>query len=288
MRRDPADAGRRDPSSDDAGRPSQRDGRDRPQPGVPRAHRERLGVSIRVTWAVARRVLWQIRRDPRTIALLLVVPVLLLVLLKYVFAGETERLPNDRRPALRPVPVHRHVPDHVDRDAPRAHERDARAADDPADVAPRSPGRLRHRVRPARGDPGDRRLHGRVPRARPGRRPRRLARRAPRDRERAPRNGARARGQRVRADRVPGRPVHAGAHLPAAAPLRPLHRAQRDGHRPLLGLVGAPAHLLLRRARPRHRPRRARRVVRPRRPRHRLDHVRGPRPRRATLKRRTA
>jgi ABC-2 type transport system permease protein len=32
-------------------------------------------------------VLWQIRRDPRTIALLLAVPVFLLVLLKYVFAG---------------------------------------------------------------------------------------------------------------------------------------------------------------------------------------------------------
>jgi ABC-2 type transport system permease protein len=41
-----------------------------------------------VTWAIGRRVLWQIRRDPRTIALLLVVPVFLLVLLKYVFAGE--------------------------------------------------------------------------------------------------------------------------------------------------------------------------------------------------------
>jgi ABC-2 type transport system permease protein len=45
-------------------------------------------VSVRVTWAIGKRVLWQIRRDPRTIALLLVVPVLLLVLLKYVFAGE--------------------------------------------------------------------------------------------------------------------------------------------------------------------------------------------------------
>jgi ABC-2 type transport system permease protein len=33
-------------------------------------------------------VLWQIRRDPRTIALLLVVPVVLLTLLKYVFEGE--------------------------------------------------------------------------------------------------------------------------------------------------------------------------------------------------------
>ncbi len=45
-------------------------------------------MSFRVTWAVGRRVLWQIRRDPRTIALLLVVPVFLLVLLKYVFAGD--------------------------------------------------------------------------------------------------------------------------------------------------------------------------------------------------------
>ena len=44
-------------------------------------------MSIRATWAIALRVLWQIRRDPRTIALLLVVPVVLLVLLKYVFAG---------------------------------------------------------------------------------------------------------------------------------------------------------------------------------------------------------
>jgi ABC-2 type transport system permease protein len=45
-------------------------------------------VNPSVTWAVAQRVLWQIRRDPRTIALLLVVPVVLLVLLKYVFAGQ--------------------------------------------------------------------------------------------------------------------------------------------------------------------------------------------------------
>jgi ABC-2 type transport system permease protein len=44
-------------------------------------------VSGRITGAIALRVLWQIRRDPRTIALLLVVPVALLVLLKYVFEG---------------------------------------------------------------------------------------------------------------------------------------------------------------------------------------------------------
>jgi ABC-2 type transport system permease protein len=45
-------------------------------------------VNARVTWAIGLRVLWQIRRDPRTIALLLVVPVFLLVLLNYVFVGE--------------------------------------------------------------------------------------------------------------------------------------------------------------------------------------------------------
>jgi ABC-2 type transport system permease protein len=38
-----------------------------------------------VTLATAKRVLWQIRRDPRTIALLLAVPVGLLVLMRYVF-----------------------------------------------------------------------------------------------------------------------------------------------------------------------------------------------------------
>jgi ABC-2 type transport system permease protein len=45
-------------------------------------------VSARVTLATARRVLWQIRRDPRTIALLLVVPVGLLVLMHYVYEGK--------------------------------------------------------------------------------------------------------------------------------------------------------------------------------------------------------
>jgi ABC-2 type transport system permease protein len=45
-------------------------------------------VNGRVTSAIGVRVLWQIRRDPRTIALLLGVPVALLVLLKFVFDGE--------------------------------------------------------------------------------------------------------------------------------------------------------------------------------------------------------
>jgi ABC-2 type transport system permease protein len=45
-------------------------------------------VSPRVTLATARRVLWQIRRDPRTVALLLAVPVGLLVLMRYIFDGQ--------------------------------------------------------------------------------------------------------------------------------------------------------------------------------------------------------
>jgi ABC-2 type transport system permease protein len=47
-------------------------------------------VSARVTVATARRVLWQIRRDRRTLALLLLVPTGLLTLLRYVFDGRPE------------------------------------------------------------------------------------------------------------------------------------------------------------------------------------------------------
>jgi ABC-2 type transport system permease protein len=47
-------------------------------------------VTVRVTWATALRVLRQLRRDPRTIALMLIVPSLLLTLFKYVFEGQEE------------------------------------------------------------------------------------------------------------------------------------------------------------------------------------------------------
>jgi ABC-2 type transport system permease protein len=47
-------------------------------------------VTARVTVATALRVLRQLRRDPRTIALLFVVPPLLLTLFKYVFYGQAE------------------------------------------------------------------------------------------------------------------------------------------------------------------------------------------------------
>lgn len=51
-----------------------------------------------LTVATARRVLQQLRHDPRTIALLVVVPALLLVLLRYVF--DSEAVFNQVAPAL--------------------------------------------------------------------------------------------------------------------------------------------------------------------------------------------
>jgi ABC-2 type transport system permease protein len=47
-------------------------------------------MSARITLATAARVLWQIRRDRRTVALLLVVPTALLVLMRYVFEARPE------------------------------------------------------------------------------------------------------------------------------------------------------------------------------------------------------
>ena len=45
-------------------------------------------MSVRTTFAVARRVLTQLRRDHRTVAMLLVVPCLLLTLLWWMFDGD--------------------------------------------------------------------------------------------------------------------------------------------------------------------------------------------------------
>lgn len=47
-------------------------------------------MTARVTFATALRVVRQLRHDPRTVALLLAVPVLLLVLLRYVFDGRRD------------------------------------------------------------------------------------------------------------------------------------------------------------------------------------------------------
>jgi ABC-2 type transport system permease protein len=47
-------------------------------------------MTLRITLATAARVLRQIRRDHRTLALILLVPALLLTLFKYVFTGQEE------------------------------------------------------------------------------------------------------------------------------------------------------------------------------------------------------
>jgi ABC-2 type transport system permease protein len=47
-------------------------------------------VTARVTLATAARVLTQLRRDPRTVALILLVPVLLMTLLRYVFDAQPQ------------------------------------------------------------------------------------------------------------------------------------------------------------------------------------------------------
>jgi len=47
-------------------------------------------MSVRATAATALRVLTQLRRDPRTVVLLLLVPALLVTLLRYVFHGQQE------------------------------------------------------------------------------------------------------------------------------------------------------------------------------------------------------
>ena len=57
-------------------------------------------MSPAVTWATALRVLTQLRRDPRTIGLILLVPTLLVVILRYVFDGRPETFDRVGGPML--------------------------------------------------------------------------------------------------------------------------------------------------------------------------------------------
>jgi ABC-2 type transport system permease protein len=57
-------------------------------------------VTPRITVATAMRVFWQLRRDPRTIALLLVVPPVLMTLLKYILNGQSETFNRIAAPML--------------------------------------------------------------------------------------------------------------------------------------------------------------------------------------------
>ena len=57
-------------------------------------------MSLRITLATARRVLSQLRRDPRTIALVLVVPAALQILLRYLFDARPEQFDKVGAPIL--------------------------------------------------------------------------------------------------------------------------------------------------------------------------------------------
>ena len=62
-------------------------------------------MSLTRTLATSRRVLAQLRHDPRTLALLLVVPCVLIVLLKYVFDGEPQVFDRIGAPLLGIFPM---------------------------------------------------------------------------------------------------------------------------------------------------------------------------------------
>ena len=61
-------------------------------------------MSPRNTLAIAARVLHQLRRDPRTLALLLVVPCVLMVILRYAFDGQPETFQRIGGPMLGLIP----------------------------------------------------------------------------------------------------------------------------------------------------------------------------------------
>ncbi|HMO00738.1 MAG TPA: ABC transporter permease [Miltoncostaeaceae bacterium] len=61
-------------------------------------------MSAGSTWAIAERVLRQLRRDPRTVALLLVVPCVLMVILRYAFDGQPGTFDRIGAPMLGLIP----------------------------------------------------------------------------------------------------------------------------------------------------------------------------------------
>ena len=112
-------------------------------------------MNPRITLAVAGRVLTQVRRDHRTLAMLLVVPCVLISLLWWMF----EDLPGDLFDrfgpgllAMFPFIVMFLVTSVTTLRERR--QRHPRAAADDADGQARLPPRLRPRLRPARGGAG--------------------------------------------------------------------------------------------------------------------------------------
>jgi len=62
-------------------------------------------MSAAITFATARRVLGQLRRDPRTIALLVVVPALLMVILRWVLTNQRHNFDHIGAPVLGVFPL---------------------------------------------------------------------------------------------------------------------------------------------------------------------------------------
>ena len=142
-----------------AGRAPAADRRARPRRGVPAARRERGGaMSASRTIATAARVLSQLRRDPRTIVLLIAVPCVLMLLVDQLFAGREQVFQSVGVPMLGLFPL---ISMFLVTSITMLRERTTRharaAADDAADEA-RAPRRLRDRVRGGRGVPGHRRV----------------------------------------------------------------------------------------------------------------------------------
>ena len=221
-------------------------------------------MSPRVTLATAARVLTQLRRDPRTIALhrRRAVPARDAAALRLRRAAAGVR-PRRRRDA-RPVPVHHDVPRHVDHDAARAHDRHARAADDDAARASSTCcSATRSRSRWSRSC-RRRRVAARVRAARPGRR---RARASP-----SSRSPSATRCSAWRSACSPARSRAPSSRRCSSCP-RSSSRSScsagcssraRDGRLARADLRRVAAHLRVRRARARDAGPRARRLVRAR------------------------
>ena len=82
-------------------------------------------MSLRATRATASRVLGQLRRDPRTIALLLVVPCVLMILVDQILADQPQTFQQVGIPLLGLFPLVSMFLVTVDHDAARTHHGDA-------------------------------------------------------------------------------------------------------------------------------------------------------------------
>ena len=111
------------------------------------------GMNLSITLATTRRILAQLRHDRRTLGLLIGVPSLLMILLRYVM-DRPQAFDRYRADPAGRVPVHRDVHRHERRHAARAHQRHPRTPDDHAARQARPAARVRPGVRADRAGPG--------------------------------------------------------------------------------------------------------------------------------------